>query len=308
MKECLIIAARGKKGHERQAVAVAMRLGLAPIIVEVEDGSPRPRVSPDVALVLAAGRQAIAAARAIARLPGRPPVAVLQPVRRPREFDLVWAPLHDRGLFAPRDGRLETLTAPSAVTAEERVAGARWLDGRTGSVRPVGVLVGGATGSHRFGVAEAEQLAVRLVAFADTHGATLAVTTSRRTGATATAILRARLAQPGSRHLLVDGALAGASLAYGGIIERATAFIATSDSVAMLSDAATTGKPILGWRLPGARSKFERFYRGLAAHGALRWFDGRLEYWTYRPLDAAAVIADALRPMLLLPDAAVQHT
>jgi len=66
----------------------------------------------------------------------------------------------------------------------------------------------------------------------------------------------------------------------------------------MLSDVATTGKPIHGWRLPGGKAKFETLYEGLIAHGAMRWFDGGLWQWTYEPLDAAAVVADTVAARL----------
>ena len=39
----------------------------------------------------------------------------------------------------------------------------------------------------------------------------------------------------------------------------------------------------------------------LADHGALRWFDGSLDCWSYPPLDAAGTLAEALRPAIALP-------
>ena len=307
MVDCLIVAAGGKTGHERQAEAVANRLAITFSTHRVDATSPPPDVGPETALVLAAGRQAIAPARRIARAPApRPVVAVLQPVLwRPADFDLIWAPLHDRSVLDRSRNRIETLTAPSAVSAAQRAAGAALIDARIAPRPCVGVLVGGASRAHRFGVAEARELAARLVAFATAHDVALLVSTSRRTGREQAGILADRLR--GTPHILVDGTAADASLAYAGIIERAGAFVVTSDSVAMLSDAAATGKPIYGWRLPGGKAKFETFYLALEAHGALRWFDGDLQHWAYPALDAANVIAEALRPRLGLSNAALQH-
>ncbi|WP_205648802.1 mitochondrial fission ELM1 family protein [Acuticoccus kandeliae] len=318
MSRCLIISAKGKKGHERQALAIARRLGLETTIRTVDGREDPDAVWADVAaiapaLVIGAGRQSLRFARAIARRPApRPCVAVLQPVLwRPNEFDFVWAPLHDRtSLGYARRNRLETLTAPSAVTPEERREGAAWID----TVRPdlspprVGVLIGGASRSHRFGPDEAHELAARLAAFADTHDASLLVTTSRRTGAAQSAILRETLADGGA--LFVDAMMpqtsapVGASIAYAGILEKADAFVVTADSFAMLSDVVATGKPAYGWRLPGGKAKFDTFYDGLVEHGAMQWFDGSLKSWKYDPLDAADTIADTLRASLgLLEDA-----
>lgn len=300
MKRCLILASHGKKGHLRQALAVARRLPFTIDVMEVGPQSTVPAIDEDIALVIGAGRQSIAPARTIAR--GRKPrpfVALLQPVAwRASCFDLVWAPAHDR-YAAPfaRRGRLETATAPSAVTAEERAAGLAEINRRLpGLAKPVvGVLIGGANQAHRFGPTEAVELAARLAGFAKAHDASLLITTSRRTGADLTALLAARLGD--AADLFVDGATpdADASTLYAGILARSDAIVATADSVAMMSDVAAAGVPLYGWRLPGGKAKFERFYGSLLAHGTMRWFDGGLSHWTYPPLDAAQVIAEALQ-------------
>jgi len=302
---CTIISSPGKVGHARQAQAIAARLGAT-----VETVCACAARSPGAGilasdLVLAAGRQSIAPARAIvdARSGARPLVCVLQPVTwRPGRFDLLWAPLHDRARWRVLGPvrLVETLTAPCAVDRHTMARAADELAAREAIGPPprIGVLVGGPSAAHRFGRPEAGDLAARLAAFADAHDATMLVSTSRRTPPQAAVLIRERL---GGGHFVLDAAAPGAhepSAAYAAILGLADAFIVTSDSVAMMSEAAATGKPIHGWRLPGGKAKFERFYRGLEAHGALRWFDGSLGRWHYPPLDAAATIADALRPAL----------
>jgi len=83
-----------------------------------------------------------------------------------------------------------------------------------------------------------------------------------------------------------------------GFLGAASAVVVTCDSVAMLSDTAAVGRPIHGWRLPGGKAKFDRLFRALKQHGALRRFDGSLQDWTYRPLDAAGTVAAAIRVRL----------
>lgn len=309
MRGGLILAVEGKTGHERQALAIARRLMPCDVLRLPRRGrvAPLPSLA-DTALVIAAGRQAIAPARRIAALPAaRPVVAVLQAVLwRPQMFDLVWAPAHDR--VSARRGAaswlVETATAPSPLTPDDLAAGAAALAPRL-ACRPapfVAVLVGGRSRTHRFGRLEAEEFATRLRAFARTHDASLLVATSPRTPPEAARLIAERLA--GTPHLMFDWRTEpDPSRAYAAVLGAASAIIATADSIAMLSDAAATGKPIHGWRLPGGKAKYETFYAALEAHGAMRWFDGSFESWTYPPLDAAAVIADALAARLgLLAD------
>ncbi len=116
-----------------------------------------------------------------------------------------------------------------------------------------------------------------------------------------------RAALTATPHFFVDATEPESALAYAGILERADAFIVTSNSVAMMSDAATTGRPISGWRIGRGKARFESFYFSLIEYGAMRWFDGTFPRWSYTPLDAAGVIADALRPRLGLSYVAAQH-
>ena len=221
---------------------------------------------------------------------------------------MIWAPRHDRrrvdALLPPR---FETLTAPSAVTAEDLVRGSAalrpLLPARPGGV--VGVLVGGTAARQRFEPADAAAFGRALAAFAARHDCVLAVGTSRRTGPAATAALTDALAA--TPHHLVASDAPESAVSYAGILALADAFIVTADSVAMLSDAATTGKPILGWRIGRGKARFESFYSSLIEYGAMRWFDGDFPRWSYIPLDAAGAIADALRPRLGLSNVAAQH-
>ncbi|WMS43652.1 ELM1/GtrOC1 family putative glycosyltransferase [Acuticoccus sp. MNP-M23] len=304
---CLIVSAEGKIGHTRQAEAIAARLGADTSVVPALDA--RHLQAGDDALaaadiILAAGRQSIAPARRIARFfrkaPQRPLVVVLQPVLwRPQDFDLIWAPAHDRPpRLLPRPRNLvQTLTAPASADPAALAAAAAQLAATTDvGPRPrVGVLVGGPSAAHRFGSAEVDELAARLAAFAALHHVSLMVSTSRRTPAGTAETIAARLA--GEQHFVFDAARTGPlapATVFSAILHLCDAFIVTNDSVAMLSEVAATGKPIYGWRLPGGKGKFERLYTGLEAHGALRWFDGGFAQWHYRPLDAAGDVADAI--------------
>jgi len=154
----------------------------------------------------------------------------------------------------------------------------------------VAVLVGGDNGAYRMDAAAATRLGAQLATLADS-GAGLLVTPSRRTGAANEVILRQALA--GHSAFIWDGS---GENPYFALLGLADAIVATPDSVSMVSEACSTGKPVYIAELPGGSRKFDDFHRGLREDGLTRRFDGRLERWSYPPLDdTARVAAEAWR-------------
>ncbi len=297
----------GGAGHEVQCLGVLEALGITPVAKRVTPSklfratapwglaARHPDVAPpwpDVLVV--SGRQSIPYARMIRRRSrGRTITVVLQsPGLSPRNFDLVWVPEHDR---LRGDNVLVTQTSPHRLTQGRLDAEAAAHAADVAALpRPlVTVLVGGASAAYTFTSREAEKLAADLRDYAARHGCALLVTPSRRTGQGKVAILGRVLADtPG---IVWDTTGENPYFAYMGL---ADAFIVTCDSVNMLGEAAFTGKPIYAYRLPGGTPKFERFQEALVQHGAVRWFDGDLDRWTYPPLDATRDIADAVRRLI----------
>jgi mitochondrial fission protein ELM1 len=128
-------------------------------------------------------------------------------------------------------------------------------------------------------------------------GAGLAITVSRRTSPAATVALRERLrALPA---VLWDGSGANPYFGYLGL---ADALVVTCDSVSMTSEAASTGKPVYVFDLPGRSRKFEAFHESLRARGVTRRFAGTLETWSYDPpRDTERVAAEVRRRLQLSP-------
>lgn len=69
----------------------------------------------------------------------------------------------------------------------------------------------------------------------------------------------------------------------------------TADSVSMLSEAATTGKPLYIIPMEGGRARVEKFHKSLIDKGIARMFEGKLESWKYEPLNDSELVADAIR-------------
>ena len=122
------------------------------------------------------------------------------------------------------------------------------------------------------------------------RGFGLAITTSRRTGAAATAQLRARLEPLGA--YIWDGK---GENPYFGLLALADVVIVTSDSVSMVSEAAFSGKPVHVFELEGGSAKFARFHQALRDAGISRPFRGAIERWVYTPPDDTARAAAEIR-------------
>ena len=86
---------------------------------------------------------------------------------------------------------------------------------------------------------------------------------------------------------------------YFGMLGLADAIIVTPDSVNMVSDACSTGKPVHVIDVPEANSKFKRFHLLFFGEGMTRVFQGKIEHWVYPPLDDMRVVVERVRKMLI---------
>ncbi len=268
--------------------------------VSVQALSP-PLTPPWPDLLLAAGRSAVAPAAAVRRLSqGGTYVVALQNPRLPlAAFDLVIAPRHD-GLTAPNLIALDG--APHRVSSARLADAARacppdlaaFCAEATATCAPIAaVLLGGKSARYQFDTQTAAHLADHLATLAR-QGVRLAITPSRRTPEAAILTLRVALAP--FRHYWWDGRPPNPYLA---LLALADHLLVTSDSVSMLSEAASTGKPVHRIDLPGRPGKFAHFHARLEALGQVRRFDGTLPCFRPPPFDetgrAAAAIAASLK-------------
>lgn len=206
----------------------------------------------------------------------------------PKHFDLVVPPEHDHVVGT---NVVSIVGSPNGITrAKLDDARAKWAHAFEALPRPrVAVLIGGASNAHRFGADDAKALAQRLKAL-DAKGAGLMITTSRRTGAKQTQIIKETLA--GTRAYMWDGA---GDNPYLGLLAHADAVLVTSDSTNMVVEAATAGVPVYVVEIPGGDPKFDALHRRLKELGVARDFAGEIERWRYEPLDETARVAALIR-------------
>jgi mitochondrial fission protein ELM1 len=141
--------------------------------------------------------------------------------------------------------------------------------------------------------ADAGAIATRLAALVKRTGCSLLVTFSRRTGRKAEAAFRAAL---GPVPALVWGG--EGENPYFGFLGAADFILATIDSVAMVSEALSTGKPVYSLALPGHNDRISAFHGRLEKEGLIRPFADRLEIWTYQPLNDTGMVAVEIRRRL----------
>ncbi|MGH6994070.1 MAG: mitochondrial fission ELM1 family protein [Stellaceae bacterium] len=203
------------------------------------------------------------------------------------DADLIVMPRHDG---EGGDNAFVTLGAVHRVTPTRLADGARRFRPSLAHLkRPlIAVLLGGDNRVYRLTPARLSTLIGQLKALAK-QGYGLAVTTSRRSGSGVATQLRQAL--PEAFIWSGDG-----DNPYFGLLALADAVVVTADSVNMVSEAATTGKPVHVIELDGGSAKFTRFHATMREANATRPFTGTIERWSYAPLDdTARAAAEAVR-------------
>lgn len=300
---CWIIT-EGMIGTQNQCVAVAEALGLTADIKQIRLRQPWKTLSPWLGLemacsfipdlkapwpdiLIAAGRKSVAASRYIKRQSGGKTftVQIQDPKTNPNQFDLVAAPFHDK-----LRGKNVIIThgAPNRLTPEKLKQAKQDLAPLfEPMIQPrIAVLIGGNSRTHKLTPAITHQMVKQLGALE----ANLMITASRRTGNENLKIIQDTLST--SNNYIWDGT---GENPYFGMLAWADYIIVTSDSVSMLSDAGTTGKPVYVIELEGSSARFDRLHTHFRQIGVTRPFDGNLEPWHYEPLSDATMVANTIK-------------
>lgn len=291
---CIGIVGALGVAHERRHVAprapyswLMPRGPIDPREAPGRPGSPLQPPWPD--LVVASGRRAVPYLRALKRDSGGRCFTVF--LKDPRTgagaADLIWAPSHDR-IRGPNV--LTTLTSPHRISPGRLAAARAVPDPRLATLPSprAAVLVGGNSRHVRFGETDAARLLEALAEFAGS-GASMMITTSRRTPEALTARLASLVAARGG--FLWDGT---GRNPYAAMLATADAVVVTADSINMVSEALATSAPVLVFGLPSGATRHRAFLAELERLGQVRPFRGRLEAWPREPLDTTPMIAQAV--------------
>ncbi|HNQ91739.1 MAG TPA: mitochondrial fission ELM1 family protein [Alphaproteobacteria bacterium] len=242
---------------------------------------------PDV--LIASGRKSIAASRYIKKQScGKTfTVQIQDPRVPPTQFDLVAVPEHD-----PTRGEnvIVTNATPNRITAKELARAKEefaYLFEKLPATR-IAVMIGGSTKTYKITQDDINTIMGRILPLSRANS--LMISTSRRTGDDNTARLKKKLDIP---HVYFwDG---GHPNPYMGMLAWADVILVTNDSTSMISDAATTGKPVYVLPLVKTTYRQQLLVDNLERYGAIRPFSGKIDHWTYPPLNDSAAIAAVIR-------------
>lgn len=295
------VVTEGLVGTENQCLGVAEALEITPIVKRVGLRQPWKLLSPYLGfecsatfseplnppwpdILITSGRKSIAVSRYIKKKSqGKTfTVHIQDPRINPKQFDMVVVPEHD-----PTRGEnvFVTIATPNKMT-DEKLTSAKdefaHLFDKISSPR-IAVLIGGSTKRYQFTLNDTKNLVQKLLLLKN-----LMITTSRRTGEENTAYLKDNLSQ----HYFWDGQNPNP---YMGILAWADIILVTADSTSMISEAATTGKPVYVIPMKGMTKRQNQLVENLKNHGAVKEFDGIIQNWTYPTLSDSLNIAAIIR-------------
>ncbi|CAK7341897.1 unnamed protein product [Dovyalis caffra] len=271
-------------------------------------------------LVVASGRDTISVASSIRQL--APENVFVVQIQHPRlnlnRFDLVITPRHDyypltpeaqeqipwflRSWITPREPPdsnvvLTVGALHQADSAALRIAASFWHEELAPLPKPLLVVnIGGPTRNCQYGEDLAKQLTEMLRNVLWSCGS-LRISFSRRTPEKVSKVLLKEFST-NPKVYIWDGRGPNPHM---GHLAWADAFVITADSVSMLSEACSTGKPVYVIGAERCMWKFADFQKSLHARGVVRPFTGKediSETWSYPPLndsaDAASRVMEAV--------------
>ncbi|XP_062219232.1 mitochondrial fission protein ELM1-like isoform X2 [Phragmites australis] len=269
-------------------------------------------------LVVACGRDTISYSSLIRKLASDNVFVIQHPRSHLDRFDLVVTPRHDyyaltasgqqevprlfRRWITPQEppGRNVVLTVGAlhqADSAALRLAAIAWHDELAPLPKPLLIVnIGGPTRNCKYGVDLSRQLITSLYNVLDSCGS-VRISFSMRTPQKVSDIIFKEF--DGHPKIYIwDGEEPNPHM---GHLAWADAFVITADSISMLSEACSTGKPVYVIGTEHCKWKFSAFHKALRERGVVRPFTGLEDIsnsWSYPPLNDAIEVATRAREVI----------
>lgn len=200
-------------------------------------------------------------------------LAVLDPGKLNRsKFDVVVMPAHDAKGSKPADNVAVTDLAPNLIDPVELASLPPFI-GKPHGGACIGLLVGGDNPEFRFSKELARSLTVAVRSAAGRVGGVIYATTSRRTPEEAGAVLKDTFRSDPRCVGFVIGKDDKDERTVEKILAASDIVIVSGESVSMVSEAVSSGKPVLVFmpdKKAGKYTKYEKFADSLAERGFIR--------------------------------------
>ena len=215
-------------------------------------------------------------------------IHIQDPKINSKHFDLLVIPEHDRPR-APNiilsNGSLTRIT--QSILYKEAQLIKQEVKSLIG--KKIAVNIGGDTKDNKVDDETIKKLISSLKQFSAETKCSLMITTTNRTSEPLKKSLTCLAKNPNIILWTGEG-----RNPYVGFLGLADAIIVTSDSINMISEACSTGKPVNIFPLGKNSKKRERFIRSLEKMGLVKYFNGEYRSWTYEPLNETARIANLI--------------
>lgn len=244
-------------------------------------------------------------------------IVILKPGLIPmKAFDAVILPQHDAGLVGGRANVIVTQAAPNLISA-------RYLDEQGSELlkrfshlknrirKTIGVLVGGDTKGVVMTERHMRLVLQQIKTVAESLDADLLITTSRRTPVAVNRLIAGQFRKDSRCPFLVTQHHEAVPEALGGILALSDIVVVSGESISMVSEAVSSGKPTVVFPAAqwwDASSKYARFVESLSRKGYLvstdqnnlsrSIYDVAKQKIQTRPIEDDAVLRDALMNIL----------
>ncbi len=253
--------------------------------------------APDV--ILSGGRRTAPITAYLKRLyPHAVTMHFMNPNYPSSAFDFVAIPRHDQSI--PSGNNIVFFdTAPNQIS-DQRLADERktWMSQFKKYPAPrIAVLIGGKTKTTTFDTDMARAFGHDLNALAKRLKGSLLITDSRRTGVEQTAEIKSMLTVP---HYFYEYGVSEGTNPMFGFMACADVVVVTGESISMVSEALTTGKPVFVYDHPSLLApKHKRFTERLKEIGAIQSLTSKSKLFTPKLVaNSSTVLAEVITQKL----------
>ncbi|MDD5680767.1 MAG: ELM1/GtrOC1 family putative glycosyltransferase [Candidatus Omnitrophica bacterium] len=199
-------------------------------------------------------------------------VIMMPSLLSPRDFNVAIIPEHDRP--PRRENVVQTMGMPNLISPKKIESDLRALErmAELGGRRSIGLFIGGDNKNYSIDTSLIDEVVKNVAGAAGELNANILVTTSRRTSAEVSNLLKAKLGTKGLAKLLIIASERNPEWVVGGILGASSVIVVSGESTSMLSEAASSGKHVIAFRprrkpQAGSDNKHETFLKKLSSRG-----------------------------------------